>query len=508
MIRRFCCLFSVVVGLAGSVPLRAAPSALWGTDGVNWTPASRLPDFSFAGYQSGATAIPNVAVATDVKKFGAIGDGKSDDTEAFRRALKATPRGAILIPAGRYVLTDILTIDRSQLVLRGAGPGQTVLVIPRSLEQVFGAKEAPEGKKSSWSFGGAFLEVRGRDLGKKISVVAKAATRGERTLEITDLGGVKAGDWVRVLMNDDPALGRHLHAGLVDAAETTRKEMKHFYDSVVRVVAIRGRTLTLDRPLRLDVRPEWQAEIWSWKPTVSEVGLESLSFKFAGVPKKHHLQEEGFNAIHLRGAANCWVRDVEVIDADNGVVVGERSRFCTVENFRARAAQRSSPETGHHALWVTGASQDCLFSGFAIETPFHHDLSVEGCASGNVFERGSAVKLCLDHHSNAPFENLFTEIDAGDPRRLWLCGGREDRGAHTAARTTLWNLRYREGTKPPPVPIDWPQINVIGLRGYEASTTPAREWIEPCDGDVTPSNLFRAQQTLRLQKAETKKSTR
>lgn len=486
---RFALLFACCALTGASA---ATPSALWGKDGSAWTPQSRLPDFSFAGYRCGDAAIPEVAVVADVKTFGAAGDGKTDDTAALRRAIAETKAGAILIPEGRYVLTDIVEIAKGGLVLRGAGIGKTVLVIPRSLEQVFGAKETSEGNKSSWAFGGAFLQITGRDAGKKLTDVAATASRGDTKLRLKNTAGITAGSWVRLLMNNDPALGRHLHADQFDAAATTRKEMKNLCDWVARVTAVEGDTITLDRPLRLDVRPEWRAEVWSWKPTVENAGIESLSFEFAGPPKRKHLQEEGFNAIHVRGAANSWVRDVEVIDADNGVILGG-CRFFVVENFRARAVKRDTSETGHHALWATGKSQDCLFTGFRIETVFVHDLTVEGCASGNVFERGSAVMLDLDHHSNAPFENLFTDIQAGDPRRLWRCGGREDRGPHTAARTTLWNLRYTDGTAPPPVPTGWPQINVIGLRGFPASTTPDREWIEPCDGEVTPSNLYRAQ---------------
>jgi hypothetical protein len=226
------------------------------------------------------------------------------------------------------------------------------------------------------------------------------------------------------------------------------------------------------------------------------VGIESLTFEFAGVPKKRHLKEEGFNAIHLRGAANCWVRDVEVIDADNGVIVGG-SRFCTVEGFRARASRRAKGDTGHHALWATGKSQDCLFTGFRIETSYVHDLTVEGCASGNVFERGTGLAINLDHHRNAPYENLFTELDVGDPRRLWDSSGSLDRGPHAAARETFWNLRYKDRTKPPKVPA-WPQINVVGVAGYAPSTTADKEWIEPCNGSVAPANLYRAQLARRL----------
>jgi hypothetical protein len=93
------------------------PSRLWGSDGSAWTPASRLPDFSFAGYHFGESQIPTVPVAANVLKFGAVGDGKTDNTEAFRKAVESTQKGAILVPAGRYILTGQITITKSGVAL-------------------------------------------------------------------------------------------------------------------------------------------------------------------------------------------------------------------------------------------------------------------------------------------------------------------------------------------------------------------------------------------------------
>lgn len=97
-------------------------SELWGKNGEKWTPDSRLPDFSFAGYHFGEDPIPKPKVVANVKDFGAKGDGKTDDTEAFKNAIEATKAGAILIPEGRYILRNILWIEKSNIVLRGKAP--------------------------------------------------------------------------------------------------------------------------------------------------------------------------------------------------------------------------------------------------------------------------------------------------------------------------------------------------------------------------------------------------
>ncbi len=60
-------------------------SVLWGRNGETWTPQSRLPDFSFAGYHFGEDPLPRPDVVSNVRNFGAQGDGKHDDTPAASR---------------------------------------------------------------------------------------------------------------------------------------------------------------------------------------------------------------------------------------------------------------------------------------------------------------------------------------------------------------------------------------------------------------------------------------
>ena len=102
-------------------------SQLWGTAGQRWDRAGRLTDFSYAGYHRGECPLPERSPAATVKDFGAVGDGTTDDTAAFERAVQQAGGRTILIPAGRHVLTDIIELRAAHTVLRGAGPQQTVI---------------------------------------------------------------------------------------------------------------------------------------------------------------------------------------------------------------------------------------------------------------------------------------------------------------------------------------------------------------------------------------------
>jgi hypothetical protein len=486
-----CVLLSALALLAG-VCGAADVSELWGATGEKWNDDSRLPGFSFAGYRCGEKPIPTVPVVTDVKKHGAQGDGKADDTKAFLAAIKAAKEGAVFVPEGRYVLTDTVDINKRGVVLRGAGPDKTVLVVPKPLAEIHPAENV-DSVKSRYSFTGGFVTLSGSAKGKKIGEVTAPAKRGDRQLALSTTKGIAPGTFIRLTMNNEKSLGRHIHADLADAGKATGDERKNFVDWAARVAAVNGDKVELDRPLRLDVRLEWKPEISLYQPTVEESGIEDLGLEFPGVPKKEHLKEEGYNAIQFRGASNCWVRNVTVIDADNGIIVGG-SRFCRFENVRFKAAKRTGM-TGHHALWATGGSQDCLFTSFRMDTTYVHDLTAEGFANGNVFSKGSGVAVNFDHHRNAPYENLFTDIDVGDPKRVWASSGRGDRGPHAGARETFWNIRGSKG-KFPKLP-DFPQVNIVGVPGYATDTTKDKQWVEHA-GPVEPADLHESQLQRRL----------
>lgn len=472
----------------------ASNSALWGRAGEAWTPASRLPDFSFAGYHRGEAPIPDPPVAANVRDFGARGDGKTDDTKAIQAAIEATKTGAILLPAGRYVLTDAIIIRKSGMVLRGEGADRTVLAPLRPLAEIH-PRANVDSFKSPYSFSGGFVELAGGDRGRRVAAVTEAARRGSRVLRLDKTPPFRAGDRVRITMGSHPDLGRHIHADRAGVGEDTAKR-NLFFDWVAVVEQVSSNAIGLDRPLRLDVRPEWKAEVWTYAPTVRECGIEDLAFEFSGVPKKEHLLETGHNAIYIRGAADSWVRRVRIVDADNGINA-PGARFCRFDEITFPRGRRANP-TGHHALWATGHAQDCLFTRFDIAVQFVHDITVEGFASGNVFSQGRGASLNFDHHRNAPYENLFTQISVGQPRRVWNSSGRGDRGPHAGARESFWNVTGDSGF--PSAPADWPELNLVGVP-VKASEKQAKDLhLEATDPGslIQPPDLHEAQRRRRL----------
>lgn len=493
--------------LAALVLLLLAPrlaaqshSALWGRDGENWSATSRLPDFSFAGYRRGEAPIPSPPVTHTIRDFGARGDGATDDTAAFRRAVAEVKQGVILIPAGRYVISDIIEITRPNLVLRGEGSDRTVLYFPKHLTEVrpnWGATTTGR-PTSNYSWSGGFLWVKGSLGLQELTEITAPAARGETVLQVANPSGLRVGDEVAVRQTDTPenTLARHLYSD--DPGDTANLKGRTFTSFPARVAAIGRGTVTLDRPLRTDLRPEWSPGLHRHAPTVSEVGIEDLAFEFPNTPYGGHFSELGFNPVAFSGVAHCWIRRVRIVNPDSGPFIA--GDFCTVEDIvyeTARTPDKVRQGRGHHGVTLSG--NDCLFTRFDIRMQFEHDITLGACAAGNVVSNGRGEDLCFDHHRRAPYENLFTNIDAGAGTHLWRCGGGAALGYHCGARGTFWNIRAARPLAYPRAGFGPASMNFVGLKTDAPSLLePDGKWFEAiAPAALHPQDLHEAQRARR-----------
>lgn len=477
---------------------RAQTSALWGDSGETWTSESRLPDFSFAGYRRGEEPYRIPAQKISVTDFGARGDGRTDDTAAFKQAIAAGAGKLILIPPGRFALSDLLEIRQSGTVLRGAGPEKTILLFTKPGEVLKPRPAKTDGNEptSGWSWGGGLITIAGaRSSGGSAADVVRDERRGARSLTLAK-NAFKTGDEVLLTVSDDAdkSLLKHLYRGKTgDISGLNNWKCRQ----VFRLTAVSGDVVTLDRGLRFDVRAAWKPALAAFTPALTDVGLEGVAFLFPASQYKGHFREVGYNPVEIgSSAAHCWLRDLTIWNADSGPYVN--GTFCTVENIRfgADSARISAQgHTGHHGITVGGL--DCLCTGFDFQTQFIHDLTVQS-AHGCVFCSGRAVNLNLDHHRWAPYENLFTDIDAGDGRRLFASSGGGMRGLHCAAGGTFWNIRTREATAWPNGFADDINIVAVNVKSPAQRNPTGRwhEWIRP--GEVQPPNLHRAMLEKRL----------
>jgi len=457
----------------------AGSSQLWGEEGELWDPTGRLPDFSYAGYAQGELALPKVPVETNVTKFGAVGDGLTDDTEAFQAAIDATDRGAIYIPEGTFRIEGQLTINKSLILLRGAGPDKTILDFPNSLTDLF-------GEAAQWSWNGGLIEVKPTGSATTLSTISGGAKRGDNNLLVDDTQHLVGAEMVVLHLTDDSegTLGRHLYAEQADGGDCSY--LQPITLSIpLRIESVRENAVHFTQPFRLDIRQEWQPVLNSY-PNVDNVGFESFRIRFPENEYAGHLNEPGYNGIFMKGGViNSWAKDLIIENADNGILTDQLSKWITVDGVTFEGRK------GHHGLNIAHTA-DSLFMNLHYGSEWRHYLTVDHRSNGNVFKKitSDGFQISMDHHRDSPFENLFTHIDTD---ANLFNGGNTCAGYPGGARNTFWGHAY------PLVPPYWKHIqtNLVGPTTIEASLTQDREWIEPLE-DLLPRDLHQAQLNRRM----------
>ena len=487
------------VGCGKEAPVEASrsnctASSLYGAQGELWSASGRLLDYSYAGYRTGTEAPPVPAgPVLNVVDLGARPDDGEDDTQAFLTAIATSTGGVIQVPAGRFVLTQRLEILKSNLVLRGAGRERTTLYFPKSLGELYGL-EFNDAGQSNWSFSGGFLTVQGSLGGGLLARVTAAAARGQRTLQVSTSAGLQAGQWVRLLQTDaNGTLLRAYHAGSYagDVGEDVGRQVFRFLS---RIESVGAGSVTLERPLPLEVELAWSPELRAVAPSVREVGIEDMTLEFVGTRYPGHFQENGYNAIYLNGVMDSWVRNVTILNSDYGVNVNG-SFFCTVSDVSLGTTLDRGPLVGHHGLTSAGGA-DNLFTRFDVRNTFVHDLSIDSYTLGTVWADGRGVDMNLDHHGRGNYGTLWTKLDLGAGTRAFASGGTAPlRMPHSGARTAVWNVTAARDLALPAADFG-PLLSFVGLRG--AAGRPAADWlVEPlvgtglCQDDLHAAMLSR-----------------
>ncbi|MFD9006873.1 glycosyl hydrolase family 28-related protein [Streptomyces sp. NPDC059582] len=532
---------------AGGGTAAAAPTAR-GEVPVLWrefteTPYThpQIPYVGRAGCRAGAVRFLRRPRVYDVRTFGARADGSTDSAPAINRAIAAAGRaggGTVSIPPGTFRIDDVIRVGHSNVVLRGAGSDRTTLLATRNLTELIGVYGSRYGgDKSSWSWAGGLIwlapETRWdslvaairakawpfegwtgnrRDEWRPLTGIAPAR-QGAWTVTVTDPAELRPGALVLLRLVDDSAhtLLEHMSGGGPGPEayfweDKTKLTSYVPYEWPVRITRVRGREVTLERPLPLDARPEWNPQLTTHVTELTGSGVEGLTLEAVETPQQPHLLDKGYNGVVLQCAYDCWVDDVTVRHVDNGFGLVAASA-CTLR--RTRVAGRGS----HHPYFCREGSHDNLVEDFTIEertTPAPgntqlHGINVEGLSSYNVWSRGDMRMGTFDSHRGLPFADVRTDITVNNNGRH---GGDASAGPLFGARFTHWNIRVTNGraglvkidTLAPysaTVGIDevreFDQIDVSDFTG----DLHTRLELYGAPDAVRPQNLYEAQRVLR-----------
>ena len=236
-------------------------------------PADRMYDWSpgvNVGVPGGIPMRTTICATIDAATYGT---GAVDASSAILSAINGCASGQVVfIPPGPYRLDQpVDRISASNVTIRGAGQGQTIL------------KANKAGMRMLWLGNG--------DRPNAGTPITAGATKDSTSVTIADTSAVEVGGFVRFEQNNPPFV---ISAG---SPTTDTKVMS----IIARVTAKTATTVTVSPPLPfgLDVSPTLIP--YASAPMVS-TGIEDITFDAAGA----------LAAFQWEHAWGCWVKNIEV----------------------------------------------------------------------------------------------------------------------------------------------------------------------------------------------------
>jgi hypothetical protein len=285
----------------------------------------RIPDFSYAGYESGGVALPSVPVKLTVKPSGA------DDTDAIQAAIDAVSalplsngfRGAVELAPGQFHCAHTLSITTSGVVLRGASDSENGTTIEMTGSPHLALRIAGQLQQS--------------DLGVSTTITDAYVPAGTSVIRVADTANLHPGD---LLLIRKPVTQSWIHfMGMDNMARNGRPEFwirAPYLEVRRRIAAINGNAITLAVPLMDDYDTRFfdgehalvsKIEL---SGQISHVGVEDL--RFAAPKRVIALGEPAFSGVSIRDVVDSWFRSVALLETTNGISINSGSERMTFLN--------------------------------------------------------------------------------------------------------------------------------------------------------------------------------
>lgn len=409
--------------------------------------ANYLPDFSYAGYNHGIgdIPVPNAKII-DVTQYGVIADDEIDDSSGMLKALEAAHKSrksvVVQLPKGKIIVSEILKIQRGDIVLRGAGSGPegTNLHFPRPLQMIDKTKSLDELREyiakydkrhrvkeknvdvpfSEYSWSGGFIWIQKEGtraasyLESKDPKIIELATAlkgkvGTKTIAVDSVKSLKVGDVLELQwfnrQGENGALIKEMYGDTkvkIGSHHWTFKD-RPLVRQKTEVLLVEGNNVTISDPLLHNISEDVPAQFAKWDH-MTDVGIEDLHISFPDAPAFGHHMERGYNAIYLTSVYNGWIRDVSIDNADAGIL-SYNSANVTISNIETTGDRRA-----HYSVHA-GNVHNMLVKNLTVNNPTVHALSVNTQSTKCVFQNAIVnITPVLDQHAGANHQNLFDNI--------------------------------------------------------------------------------------------------
>jgi hypothetical protein len=493
-------------------------------------PVPGLPDWSHAGYRGGA-GLPGadditgdddcvITAAELAQRYGVRGDDGADDSAGLQRAVddvkaRCSPDAGydelslIELPAGELAVSRQISLDADYLVVRGAGDdpatGTRVVFRPDENTRYDAVSDGDwdedgmshESGKGGWLWPGRGLfRVQSREVHEDYREDYESAPANRKDLfegtvnvhwkagiPVADTGdgfAARAGDTTIELAKKPKGVTPGVHVN-IRAANTTRFYAEqealptehelgnlHMRQQILRVVAVDGKTVTLERPLEFDVPVDstsdgseeidgktYESRVAPLVDPVLGVGIENLFL--TQVVDGHDTAEaaheygniapaEAMHGIVFKWAVDGWVRGVTTYFTGSHPVVTEEAK--NLELVGNRFVGSWNKGKGGNGYLRGSRVWDSVYAGNVLRGLRH--FTFQWSASGNVFA-GNDTDSDVNFHGGWERHNLVAHNTIRVPFEhrpgscTQNCGG--EGGAGDADESTWYPIWWGAGKK-------------------------------------------------------------
>lgn len=291
-----------------------------------------LPDFSHAGYMGGGVALPTYA-SIPVAQTLSPQDADGDDLERIQAAIDAVSqmspdargiRGAVLLQAGSYNVSQAVAIRSSGVVLRGEGQGPDGTIL----------KSTSRTERDEVIFVGGEPDDERTDAAsddRTTRITQSFVPTGSISVEVGSTEGYAVGDRIAISRTPNEFW---LGADGVDTAQFgwTTSQYTITYDRTV--TAIEGNVIFFDAPTVEVIEDQYGGgEVFRTDVSgrITQVGIENLSVEslFSNDTSD---ENRAFFGINFDDVEDSWIRDSTSRFASHGFNMNDGAVHNTMQN--------------------------------------------------------------------------------------------------------------------------------------------------------------------------------
>ncbi len=452
-------MFATAATIAG--PAAAWTSSLYpSADGVTFSRPTisyggrqwQMPDFSYAGYQLGASA-PGSDLPCRVERLAGTSDITSNLQAAVDRIGQAGG-GTVVLPAGSYTISRSISVPYSNVSIVGAGSNKTLINVPSTY------RPSEDDEEGVFTFGNT---IGGHnklwiDQGRVLGTVVQRATEGSSNLTLANAASVAVGQWIviqqyywssLVRANDTSGTWKGYDSTSFPPPNSPSRQWSFVY--LRKVSAKSGNTITVDAPIPMTLDPANNA-----------IGVRSVDVRASGSPMgmRENLGLRGVSVnfadnangagsfptgvgVYFEGVRNGWVNDVLVRNFPrHGISLESSARISVTDSAAIRAQNVAGGGRGYG--FVVAASQNLLFRGNYAEMTRHGYNTQFGLNSVIVYSRNESAGTRMngdDSHFGFAQQLLWDShrMTNGSGLLLTYRGSMSGNAQETNYSSVVWN---------------------------------------------------------------------